>query len=283
MKNLHYDNFQIVFNNLEMKMLEHGHLYADKNWNPYEPDPPFNRLYLILDGEGYLETEQQERIYLKKNMAYLIPQHINYSCACEKYLEKFYIHFQLNYLPGHDLFEFNTECLQFPMESESIHNLMLLAQSNLLTDKLLFKSYILELLVRFVQNTEINYNQINTYILYRNIFEYVENNCHSDLDITKIAQYVQMNINTLRISFKKDMGITLKHYIDLKIIERAKEDLIYSRLSLKEIAFKYRFNDEFYFSRFFKKQVGTSPKQYKVNHFINGIHEVSKFRRKDDN
>ena len=57
MKNLHYNNFQILFNNMNIIMLEHGHLYADHTWKPPETCSPFNRIYFIYDGEGYLLDE----------------------------------------------------------------------------------------------------------------------------------------------------------------------------------------------------------------------------------
>ncbi len=275
MKNLHYDNFQILFNNMVIKMLEHGHLYADQNWTPKEVRSPFNRLYFIFDGEGYLLDEGLNRVPLEKGFIYLIPVDSTYHYRCDTYMEKFYIHFQLEYLPGHDLFSFNKTCTRLPMDSIDVPSMMRMAESADITDHMLFKSRLLELLSLFTQKTEITYSQINTYIRYNPIFEYVDNNCFITLDIAEIAEVFGLNVNTLRINFKKDMGITLKKYIDLKILEKIQNRLIYSRMTLKEIAWQFRFSDEFYLSRFFKKYTGISPKQYKTNHFINGIHEIS--------
>lgn len=275
MKNLHYDNFQILFNNMNIKMLEHGHLYADENWLPKEVRSPFNRLYFIYDGEGYLLDEELNRVPLLKGYIYLIPVNSTYHYRCDDYMEKFYIHFQLEYLPGHDLFTFNKTCTRLPMDVINVPVLMKLAESSDITDHMLFKSRLLELLSLFTKKTEITYSQINTYIRYNAVFEYVDNNCTITLDVAEIAEVFGLNPNTLRINFKKDMGITLKKYIDLKILDKIQDKLIYSNMTLKELAYQFRFSDEFYLSRFFKKYVGISPKQYKTNHFIYNIHEIN--------
>lgn len=274
MKNQHYNNFQILFNNLEINMLEHGHLYADENWMPKEVQSPFNRLYFILDGEGYLLDEQMQRIPLEKGFIYLIPINSSYHYRCDHYMEKFYIHFQLEYLPGHDLFDFNKKCTRLPLDTIDINLILKQIESTNITDHIMFKCKLLELLSLFSQKTDINYSQINTYIRYNSAFQYIEKHCYFTLTTTEIAEAVGVNPNTLRLSFKKDMGITLKKYIDLKILEKLKKELIYSNYTLRELSCQFHFSDEFYLSRFFKKYTGISPKQYKINHFIYDIHEI---------
>ncbi|NSW89572.1 MAG: helix-turn-helix transcriptional regulator [Firmicutes bacterium] len=48
------------------------------------------------------------------------------------------------------------------------------------------------------------------------------------------------------------------------IIHKAKEELLTSNSSIKEIAYKLKFSDEFYFSRFFKKHTGIPPSKYRI-------------------
>lgn len=274
MKNQHYNSFQILFNNLDIKMLEHGHLYADHKWMPKEINSPFNRLYFVLDGEGYLLDEEGCRVSLQKGNIYLIPIHSSYHYRCDHYMEKFYIHFQLEYLPGHDLFSFNKTCASLPINLVDLDLFFHYIESDSITDHLLFKCRLLELLSLFSMTVEINYSQFNTYIRYSPIFQYIEEHCYITLETAEIAETFRMNPNTLRLNFRKDMDITLKRYIDLKILDKIKNELIYSNLTLKEIAYRFRFSDEFYLSRFFKKYTGISPKQYKINHFIYNIHEI---------
>lgn len=274
MKNLHYDNFQIFFNNLNIKMLEHGYLYADSNWNPKEIKCPFNKIYFVLDGEGYLIDEKENKTVLRKNKTYIVPINSSFRYGCDEYLEKFYIHFRLDYLPGHDLFEFNDDCMEFEFPQNQIQQLLTLVRSENILDQILFKSKFLECLTQFTVHTKIDYAQLYKYILFEDIFEYVEKNCYINLKVSQISSHFRVNVNTLQKNFKKEMKITLKQYIDIKIVEKVKEDLILTNATLKELSFKYKFDDEFYFSRFFKKNVGISPKQYKINHFIKEKHDL---------
>ena len=67
---------------------------------------------------------------------------------------------------------------------------------------------------------------------------------------------------TIRI-FKKIFGITPYTYVLDKKIDFAGKLLIDTNLSVKEIATKLCFSDEYYFSNIFKEKTGCSPSQYR--------------------
>lgn len=56
---------------------------------------------------------------------------------------------------------------------------------------------------------------------------------------------------------------TLTNLISQRIIVEAKRELYLTSKSIKEVAFLLGYEDEYYFSRFFKKQVGVSPNIYR--------------------
>lgn len=70
---------------------------------------------------------------------------------------------------------------------------------------------------------------------------------------------------TIRL-FKKLYGITPYTYLLNKKIDFAKKLFIDTNLSVKEVADKLCFADEYYFSNIFKKKVGMSPSQYRKIH-----------------
>ena len=62
---------------------------------------------------------------------------------------------------------------------------------------------------------------------------------------------------------KKETGKTAQEYIQLKLIEVAKERIHDPQLSLSEIAYWLGFKYPQHFTRLFKQQVGISPKEYR--------------------
>ena len=67
----------------------------------------------------------------------------------------------------------------------------------------------------------------------------------------------------LRRIFKSAVNTTPVKYINYLRLEKAKNMLINSNYSVNEIAFSVGFEDAYYFSRLFKKEIGISPSEYK--------------------
>ena len=63
---------------------------------------------------------------------------------------------------------------------------------------------------------------------------------------------------------KSETGKTAQEYIQLKMINYAKSSLLDPKLSTKQIAELLGFQHPQHFIRFFKKQTGTTPKEYRL-------------------
>lgn len=63
--------------------------------------------------------------------------------------------------------------------------------------------------------------------------------------------------------FKKEMGISVREYTMQKKIEKAKEYLKYSNLTIQDISDELGFNTASHFGRVFKEQTGVSPGEYR--------------------
>ncbi|MCQ6559233.1 AraC family transcriptional regulator [Paenibacillus mendelii] len=63
--------------------------------------------------------------------------------------------------------------------------------------------------------------------------------------------------------FKKGTGFTPIQYVHRFRINRSKDDLLHSELSVTEIAQKYHFASVHYFSKLFRKVTGLSPREYR--------------------
>jgi len=67
----------------------------------------------------------------------------------------------------------------------------------------------------------------------------------------------------LSTTVKKQTGQTAKALIQDRILLEAKRLLLFTELSIKEVAYGLGFSEPFHFSSFFKKQEGLSPKTFR--------------------
>lgn len=81
--------------------------------------------------------------------------------------------------------------------------------------------------------------------------------------------------NALSKSVKKEFGKTPSQLINERTILEAKRLLHLTYRSVKEIALELGFDDEFYFSRYFKNAVGSSPKKYREKVGISIVAKMS--------
>ncbi len=76
----------------------------------------------------------------------------------------------------------------------------------------------------------------------------------------------QLNITPRQLSdmSREFVGRTAKHLIEDRLILEAKRLLIFTNLSVKEIAHQLGYKDPSHFSKIFKKKTGTTPQAYKT-------------------
>lgn len=91
-----------------------------------------------------------------------------------------------------------------------------------------------------------------------------------ELSLAEFAQSVNLSVWRLCHIFKSDVGMPPIRYLRLMRMERAKELLESSFLSVKEIAFQVGLNDESHFVRDFKSTYGFSPALYRSHFKSNG-------------
>jgi transcriptional regulator GlxA family with amidase domain len=102
------------------------------------------------------------------------------------------------------------------------------------------------------------------------IIEMMREDVRGELSLAQFAQSVNLSVWRLCHIFKADVGMPPIRYLRLLRMERAKNLLESSFLSVKEIAFQVGLNDESHFVRDFKSTYGFSPALYRT-HFKNNL------------
>lgn len=93
----------------------------------------------------------------------------------------------------------------------------------------------------------------------------IDSNEGRPVTIDELASQLRMSRNTVSAKFKSEAGTTLKVYIDSRRAEVAKRMLLYSDLSIINIADVLCFPEVYSFSRFFSRHYGISPRKYREN------------------
>jgi len=95
---------------------------------------------------------------------------------------------------------------------------------------------------------------------------FVENRYHQKIYQEEVAQLCGMNTSTFSRNFKKEHRITFRGYLTKYRIRKAQELLKNPNARVTDIAYTVGFQDPSYFTRTFRRVVGTSPSQYHEAH-----------------
>ena len=98
--------------------------------------------------------------------------------------------------------------------------------------------------------------------LFLKFLELVRANYENKYVLSQYASMLHTTVAKLNAQAKTHTGKTAQNVIYGLIASEAKRLLTYQNLSIKEVAYKLGFSDPFYFSNFFKKHTGISPKYY---------------------
>ena len=110
-----------------------------------------------------------------------------------------------------------------------------------------------------IENT-VNFDSSNTNFL--RIAKYINRNYTSDISLMTVADALDLNPSYVSQLFKKESGSTYTKYLTNMRIEKAKELLTSTNMTLNEISDSVGFNDYFYFLKTFKKFTGVTPGKY---------------------
>ena len=81
--------------------------------------------------------------------------------------------------------------------------------------------------------------------------------------VTYSAEQLHLSPNYFGDLIKKETGKTALEYIQLKVIDLAKEKIVSDKKSVGEIAYELGFKYPQHFTRLFKQHVGHTPKEYR--------------------
>ncbi|WP_315058883.1 helix-turn-helix domain-containing protein [Chryseobacterium indoltheticum] len=126
---------------------------------------------------------------------------------------------------------------------------------------------------KLLPDKEIIKDDFNELKLFQNL---VEEHFIVEKSLSFYADLLHVTSNTLSKKIKSKFNKTPSQIIQERVILEAKKQIHLTRKSIKEIAMELNFNDEFHFSKYFKKYVGISPTQFRKETGISIVADLYK-------
>ena len=94
------------------------------------------------------------------------------------------------------------------------------------------------------------------------IIRYIHRHYADDLSLNTLAEVLHMTPGYVSRLFSRESGTTYRKYLTELRVEKAKERLATTGLSIAEVCDRVGFNDYFHFLKTFKRLTGVSPGKY---------------------
>lgn len=222
-----------------------------------EPD---NIFVIVESGSFYLSDGKQEAV-VGAGEATVFLQDVKY---CRRVIEPVTMYF----------FRFKTKKqikvgfkMQFKDKERIASDFRLLHQldNGLYADDMKYRKVLFDDLMMqyFLENSECGIICEKTDELMRQAVIEIKNSLHKKIDLAYIARSLNLSYVCFARHFKGYTGSTPSDYIAKERMKLARKFLLESDLLIKDIAAACGFDNEYYFSNFFKKYNGISPSEFR--------------------
>lgn len=287
-----------LLKSLSFNLTSVAHCRLGREWNYQNILSSFTRLYLITDGEGWIQAGEK-LLQLKKGYMYLVPGFVQSTYKCPDFLEQYYATFTVS-LPGnmsvYQLFRFKNEVRATDFHYDLFKKLCVLNQGMGLptgdpriyqkqirlgvestvsqsAQSVLQSAGILNLLyAEFVEAPKMKLqSEVHNRIVQS--IEYIHNHLSDPLSVAQLARQSSLSADHYTRLFKQLTSQTPLDYINQQRIEKAIHLLGTTTELIGDIADRCGFTSSTYFGKVFKRLVGQSPGAYRKNRLFANAEE----------
>lgn len=252
-----------IVNGIALRLGCIGYAVVGQTWKTNLLATPFNRLYLIESGTGVLSTAHEELV-LEPGKAYLLPADLPCSYHCNGRLSLLYFHFNLTRPDQFDLISNYNRLAAVDFPSNQLSQLKDICKKSSYTDAYEIICAINHIVLSMNRIYGMRWNDTPTYSTYvLDTIAEINRNLSAQLRIDNLVQHRFVSRSYLERQFHKEVGLTIKQYINMQLINTAQWKLGNTDDSIEKISNDLGFCNQFYFSKYFKKQCRVSPLQYK--------------------
>lgn len=252
-----------------------GMLASHQPWrHDYRVNPDYE-LFIGVKNVLYLTVENEVVAVKPGDMLLIPPQTVFYGHQDSVELSFYWFHFQVSGLilqgkeeqqkrvPNCWRLPFYQQGLLLDTEIGLLQQMQLIKESDF-PDHTLLKYYGMALL----QSISDKYHRLQagskaSHYLVDYIKMFIQDNYRKPLTVGQIANYFGYNKAYLSHLFSQEVKLTLTQYIMSIRLEAARQELLTTTKTLKEIAYQCGFSDEKYFSRVFASKYQRAPREYR--------------------
>lgn len=140
-------------------------------------------------------------------------------------------------------------------------NLDLITELNKIDSIQILSSWTAKISDHFTKNIFSNIYNGDSYLINQAI-EHTRSNYMNKITLQKMADYLHVSDSYLSKLFKEETGISFTQYLNEIRINRSKDLLQNTKMSIVDVALYVGYEDQSYFTKVFKKLTGVTPKKY---------------------
>lgn len=118
-----------------------------------------------------------------------------------------------------------------------------------------------------VNQAQVKYDRLHPIV--QEAVTYIHDHLSSELTLKHLADHLHINVMYLGQLIKKELNQSFSKYLNELRIEKSKQLLIKTQLTIAEVGNEVGYQNQGYFYRMFKQAEGLSPKEYRQHYWEN--------------
>jgi AraC-like DNA-binding protein len=227
---------------------------------------PVNRWLMIIDVDSEEESyliDKQRKIILQPGLALFIPLYLPVIMHLAEHCRFYSIQFHADFSNGIDIFSEFRQVMATDA-GKWLHNAEKAFETDsALSSALILKSIVADFCQNMLEDSNIDTNAMSKFTDSDYILDNIRSNCSAKTTVNAIAEAHGVSREAFSRAFTARNHITPKQFITRCLLHRAYSMLAQGKKRIKEVAAELEFDNEYYFSRFFKKHTGITPSEIK--------------------
>ncbi|MCL2618889.1 MAG: helix-turn-helix domain-containing protein [Defluviitaleaceae bacterium] len=245
--------------------------FPDAKFHYRERTEGANEAILIycVNGKGSIEL-RDKKIVLEKDALFCIPPYVAHKYYADQTApwSILWVHFKGDNIGLFPITEMGRKMLANSIESDRMQEyfvkLFNTIESGYSIGNIIHSSQLLSVMLSelYFYEKESQTSKANRYLT--KVIDFMYKNIHRELTLEELAKHVNLSKPYLNLIFKQHVNrAPIDFFINLKM-QQACRFLKLTEMRIYEISLKLGYEDQYYFSRIFKKTIGLPPKEYRA-------------------